>query len=128
MKQLNNEASVRKIIEGLLKSLINSELQRFPKLRKGLNIPEKQGVYIIYNSKGKLVHVGRTQRGKKGLQQRLRNHLRGLSSFTRKYLRGKGNKLRIGYKFKYKVIKNPRERALVEALAVGRLCPKHLGL
>ena len=117
-----------KIIEGLLKSLINSEFHWFPKLRKGLNVPKKQGVYIIYDSKGKVVHVGRTQRGKEGLKQRLRNHLRGLSSFTKGHLNGDGDKLRKGYRFKYIVIENPRQRALVEALVTGRLCPEHLGL
>jgi len=85
-------------------------------------------VYVIYNPKGTVLHVGRTPRAKKGLRQRLNNHLLGQSSFAHKYLKGRGNLLRKGYKFKYLVIKNPRERALVEAFSVGKLCPAHLGL
>lgn len=88
----------------------------------------EQGVYIIYDPKGEVVHVGRSVRGRNGLYQRLRNHLRGNSSFTKQFLNGDGSKLRSGYKYKYKVIPNPRTRALLEALATGRLCPKHLGL
>jgi len=117
-----------KIIEKEFNNVLKAELIAFPQAREPLQAPTDQGVYIIYNPKGEVVHVGRSVRGQNGLYQRLRNHLRGSSSFTRKYLNGDGNKLRLGYKYKYRVIPDPRKRALLEALATGRLCPKHLGL
>ena len=40
------------------------------------------GVYIIYSPNGRVTHVGRTVRGKRGLRQRLNNHLHGASSFV----------------------------------------------
>jgi hypothetical protein len=58
----------------------------------------------------------------------LKDHLHGNSSFTNEYLKGDGSILRRGYMYKYLIILDPRERALVEALAVGTLCPLHLGL
>lgn len=119
-----------KIVENLLKKLIKSRLHEFPK--KGytevVGVPQEQGVYIIYNNQGAVAHVGRTQRGKKGLRQRLGNHLKGQSSFVKNFFDGKSSQLHGRYKFKYLVIKNSRERALVEALAIGKLCPKYLGL
>lgn len=119
-----------KKVENLFIKLIKSRFHEFPK--KGyteiIGVPRGQGVYIIYDNKGAVVHVGRTQRGKNGLRQRLNNHLLGQSSFAENFLDRKGSQLRGRYKFKYLVIKNSRERALVEALAIGKLCPKHLGL
>lgn len=117
-----------KIIEKEFNHLIRAELIKFPQMREPLKAPTEQGVYIIYNPKGDIVHVGRSVRGRNGLYQRLRNHLRGNSSFANQFLNGDGSKLRSGYKYKYRVIPDPRTRALLEALATGRLCPKHLGL
>jgi hypothetical protein len=52
------------------------------------------------------------------------------SSFTLKYkpLKKDGSCLREGYKFRCLVVQSQRQRALLEALAIGRLCPAHLGL
>ena len=118
-------------IEILLNNLLNAKLYLFTDADKKLSssrVPIKQGVYIIYSPTDKVLHVGRTLRGRRGLQQRLRNHLRGQSSFARNYLDGYGIKLCNGYKFRFMVIENARERALLEALATGKLCPEHLGL
>ncbi|MBU1993028.1 GIY-YIG nuclease family protein [Patescibacteria group bacterium] len=119
-----------KKIENLLKRLVKSQFREFPKrgYAESIGVPIEQGVYIIYDYESAVVHVGRTQRGNKGLRQRLNNHLLGQSSFVKRYLKGKGNKLRGSYRFKYLVISDSRERALVEALAIGKLCPSHLGL
>ena len=117
-----------KIIEKEFSHLLRAELIKFPQLRKPLKAPTEQGVYIIYDPKGDIVHVGRSVRGRNGLHQRLKNHLRGQSSFSKNYLKRDGSKLRQGYKFQYLVIPDPRTRALLEALATGKLCPKHLGL
>jgi len=89
--------------------------------------PSKQGVYVI--RKGQVVlHVGRTVGGKNGLRQRLKNHLYGSSSFTNKYLNGKGAVLRKRHTYQFLMVKkNERLRSLLEAYAIGMLCPKHIG-
>jgi hypothetical protein len=85
-------------------------------------------VYIIYKEEV-VLHTGRTLRGKDGLQQRLKNHLHGSSSFTVEYLKGKGATLREGgYTYQYLELGDSRKRALLEAYAIGTLCPEHLGL
>lgn len=100
----------------------------FPQFRQLLNAPSKQGVYIIRKEET-VLHVGRTLRSRNGIHQRLKNHLHGSSSFTNKYLKGKGATLRKdGYTYQYLVLEDPRKRALLEAYAVGTLCPKHIGL
>jgi hypothetical protein len=93
-----------------------------------MDAPDLQGVYVIYNARGKVLHVGRTPKGAKGLHQRLSNHLHGASSFTIKYLEGHGARLRRGGTFRYLVVASPRLRALLEAYAIGSLCPAHLGV
>ncbi len=115
-------------VEELFNTLTNVEASVFPELRGKLNAPDAQGVYVIYDPKGHVVHVGRTPKAKGGIAQRLRNHMSGSSSFKYYYLDGDGSKLRGKFKFRCIAVKNPRIRALLEAYAVGRLCPKHLGL
>ena len=100
----------------------------FPAVGKRLAVPDTHGVYVIYAPRGAVLHVGRTLRGKRGLQQRLNNHLHGASSFTNQYLDGNGTKLRGTHKFTFLEVANARTRALLEAFAVGTLCPKHLGV
>lgn len=100
----------------------------FPQYRQPLETPSKPGVYII-NKEETVLHVGRTLRGKDGIHQRLKNHLHGSSSFTNEYLKGKGAILREdGYTYQYLVLEDSRKRALLEAYAVGTLCPEHIGL
>ena len=100
---------------------------RFPAERQLLDAPHVPGVYVI--RKGRTVlHVGRTTRGKKGLHGRLMSHLHGTSSFTQSYYNGSGEKLRQGHTFQYIEVEDPRQRALLEAYAIGQFCPKHLGL
>ena len=115
-------------IKSLYKKLLSAPLHGFPLPGKPLDSTAEHGVYIIYNAGGSVVHVGRTLRARNGLNQRLQNHLQGNSSFSNMYLNGDGSKLRKGYKYKYLIIKNPRHRAMAEALAAGQLCPKHIGL
>lgn len=116
-----------KQIEKLFRKLGSAPCSYFPQRGQTLDVPSKHGVYVILDPTSTPVHVGRTVKGKKGLIQRLNNHLHGSSSFTDSYLDGKGSKLRGKYRFKYILVSNPRTRALLEAFAVGRLCPKHLG-
>lgn len=123
---MNESKKIKKLFEQLCKN----SLLKFPQngYVEKLDVPDTQGVYIIYNSRKIPVHVGRTVRGRRGLRQRLNQHLLGQSSFTERYLDGKGRVLRNRYWFKYLEVKNDRKRALLEALGVGILCPKHLGL
>lgn len=115
-------------VRKLFKKLIRSQLQAFATARKKLIAADGQGVYVIYNPRGKVLHVGRTPRAKGGIAQRLRNHMLNQSSFTTKYLKGDGSILRDRHKFRCLVVKNPRHRALLEAYAIGCLCPAHIGL
>jgi len=119
-----------KHIELLFKLLISQPKHLFPKPRKRIEVPEKQGVYIIYNPKGKVVYVGITKYGQNGLKNRFKNHLYGMSSFSKTYLKNKGSKLRNGFKYQFIVINdaNDRKRLLLEGLATGKLCPIHIGM
>jgi len=116
-----------KAIKAKLNQLLKSPLLRFPTSGERLKVPHLQGVYIIYDPKGRVAHVGRTVRGKRGLHQRINNHLHGRSSFVINALKGKGAQLRQGFKFRFVSIENSRLRALIEAFAIGQLCPDHLG-
>ena len=115
-------------VKELFKELMSQPLQKFPRQRERLVAPKEQGVYVIYNSREKVVHVGRTYRGKEGLHQRLYNHLQGLSSFTANYLEGRGEELRDEYFYRHLEVQDPRLRALLEAYATGQLCPTYIGL
>jgi hypothetical protein len=115
-------------VKRLLNKLCSQPRRSFPQCGQRLDAPSKPGVYII-RKECTTLHVGRTTRGKDGIHQRLKNHLHGSSSFTNEYLKGKGSTLReAGYTYQYLELENPRKRALLEAYAVGELCPKHIGL
>ncbi len=118
----------QKTVRALFTELTRSPLQTFPVLRGRLHAPDRQGVYVIYDPRGKAAHVGRTPRAKHGIAQRLRDHMSARSSFTIQYLKGDGSKLRGKYKFRCLVVKERRRRALLEAYATGHLCPAHIGL
>jgi len=98
----------------------------FPENGK-VNVSTNQGVYIVYNKKGKVLHVGKTNTAKNGLNQRLLNHLTNHSSFSKGYLKSKGINLRKGGTFRFIEVENSRIRTLLEALTIGMLCPLHLG-
>ena len=119
-----------KIVRTLFTKLVKAELKIFPPPGSRLDASIEHGVYIIYSPPPtrKVVHVGRTYRGSKGLRQRLKNHLHGSSSFTKEYLNGHGRKLRRGYSFRYLIERSARRRALLEAYASRCLCPAHLGV
>ena len=117
-----------KRVELLFGRLARDTLTAFPPHMRAVDAPAKPGVYVIYDPAGAVVHVGRTPRGKGGIRQRLRDHLVNRSSFTRQHLNGEGRRLRDGYTFRYVGVEDARERALLEAYAIGCLCPAHLGL
>ena len=114
-------------VKNLFDRLNSASTTAFPEAHKPLRVPEKHGNYIIISPGGGIVSVGRTTRGKHGLRGRLKNHLAGQSSFSRKHLGGKGSSLRSKYSYKYVCEADPRLRALLEALATGILCPEYLG-
>lgn len=120
--------SEKQEVKRVFDELCSQPKRSFPQYRQTLDAPSKPGVYII--RKGETVlHIGRTLRGRNGLHQRLRNHLHGSSSFTDHYLRGKGATLRErGYTYQYLELEDSRKRALLEAYAIGTLCPEHIGL
>jgi hypothetical protein len=118
--------------------LIHSRLDKFPASRQRLNVTDKRGVYVIYGPRGEVLHVGGTPRGQRGIFQRLSNHLHGQSSFTNKsqFLKKHGGRtlkdrytyVREHCKYRCLAINNERLRVLVEAYAIGHLCPDHIGL
>jgi hypothetical protein len=119
--------SERGRIAKLLNRLHSQPLKRFPAARERLDAPDSQGVYIIRDPKRRVLHVGRTLRGKKGLRQRLKNHLGAASSFVIAHLGGNGKRLRNGYTYQYLEISGSRDRILLEYAATVWHCPKHLG-
>ncbi len=114
-------------IASLFRRLLRAPKHAFPKSNEKLEAPEQLGVYIIYDRKDRVLHVGSTPRAKKGIAQRLRDHLCNRSSFTTNFLSGDGERLRHGCKFRYLEVEVGRNRALLEALTIGRLCPAHIG-
>ena len=115
-------------IELLFNLLIETTPIIFPQQREKLEAPNGKGVYIIQSKKGTVLHVGNTPRAKYGISQRLKNHMAGSSSFTKVSFDGDGSVLRGSYKFKYLIVNDARQRVLLEAYAIGRLCPKHIGI
>lgn len=127
-KEVYMPSNERIEIEQLFEKLCKQVRHPFPQKRQPTDAPTDQGVYIIREG-DVILHVGRTLRGKEGLQQRIKNHLSGSSSFSKNYLKVNGVNLREGkYLYQYLVVNDPRKRALLEAYAVGMLCPEHLGL
>lgn len=114
--------------EMLFENLLKHSKHSFPAPRQPLKAPTTHGVYIIRKDDD-ILHVGRTIRGKKGLHQRLNNHLRGSSSFTKVFLLGNGSKLRDqNHTYQYLKVPDSRIRAILEALTIGKLCPQHIGV
>jgi hypothetical protein len=111
----------------LFEELIRAPLIPFPLANAPLDAPVERGVYVIYDPKGVPQHVGATPKARNGIRQGLENHLWGLSAFTRACFAHDGSKLRNGYQFRYLIVTEPRERALLECYAIGHLCPSHVG-
>lgn len=114
-----------KIME-LYNQLVDSPQYDFPSNGK-IEISNKQGIYIVYNDNNEALHVGKTNGAKNGLNQRLLNHVRNQSSFSKLYMQKENIALRAWGKFKFIEIESARERSLLEALTAGLLCPAHIG-
>jgi hypothetical protein len=74
-----------------------------------------------------VLHVGNTPSGKKGLNQKLYNHISNTSSLSKGYLLSNGIALREGCEFKFLEVENLRMRAFLQAYSIGMLCPAHIG-
>jgi len=114
-------------VRALVEELLRAPRRRFVS-RRELDAPAQHGVYAILGPRGRVHHVGRTTRAKEGIRQRLLDHIGGRSSFLRLHLCGEPARLLEGFRYSYVVIESDRLRALLEHLAVGTLCPAHLGL
>ena len=126
-----------KAVKALFAKLKRAQLQTFPEHRQKLDTPVRRGVYVIYSPRGqKAFHVGSTPTARGGIKQRLRGYMghktgkRAYSSFVKYYppLGGAGSKLRGKYRFGYLEVDCARQRTLLEAYAIGHLCPAHLGV
>jgi len=115
----------RNKITGLYDKIIVSELLKFPRTGK-ICSSSKLGVYIIYQGSHKVLYVGNTPRGKNGLNQRLYNHITGSSSFSKNYLKHHNIDLRKVGKYRHIEVVDPKERAYLEALTIGNLCPDYI--
>ena len=118
----------RSVIRKLYGRLVKAKQHPFPKPGERIEAPAVPGVYLIFSPGGRVYHVGRTTRGKRGLAQRLADHMAGRSSFTIKVFGGEGSRLRRRWSFSYLEVADGRDRALLEALAIGTLCPVHIGV
>ncbi len=114
-------------VRALVALLRRARRYPFPKTGRALACPPRHGVYLILDPTRRVAHVGRTTRTRAGLRDRLRAHLAGRSSFVLKYLKDRPALLRRGYSYCWVEVPDPRLRALVEALATGALCPRHVG-
>jgi hypothetical protein len=114
------------IIEGLFEKLTSSNFYMFP-IKGKINVSDRHGVYIIYNPQNEVLHVGNTPSARKGLNQRLYNHISSTGVFYEKYLKPNKIKMRGTHKFKYLEVGDVRQRALLEAYSAGKLCPLHFG-
>jgi hypothetical protein len=118
--------------------LKHAPIHYFPQSGARIAATDKRGVYVIYSPRGKVLHVGATPRGRRGIAQRLFDHLRGQSSFTRnsqwlkKHAGPKLNRrcayVRKRCTYQCLAVKDERLRALLETYAIGHLCPDHIGL
>ena len=57
------------IIKKLYARLLNVRPTPFPLAGERLDVTPKHGVYIIFSPRSRVLHVGRTLLGKKGLRQ-----------------------------------------------------------
>lgn len=126
VKKPNYNPKESQTIKKLFENLISTNFHFFPTKGK-IKVTDNHGVYIIYNSDNVVLHVGNTPSGRKGLNQRLYNHISSTGVFYKKYLQPYEIKMRGTHKFRYLEVEDPRHRALLESFAIGSLCPVHLG-
>jgi hypothetical protein len=108
-------------IKTLFDQLVSAPLNDFPDRYTKFDAPPELGVYVIFSPLLEVLYVGRTTRTQYpgvsggGLRRRLKTQRQKIG-------------FEPGSKFRYLIVIDARERALLEAYAIGFLCPKHLGL
>lgn len=114
---------------GKVKELLACESLSFRSVTS-TKVPEKPGVYIIFNDRGEVIYVGRT----KNLRRRLlgdhrRGNVRG-SQFRKALMQNYGFKSEEQVNnyvdqctFKFKEIEDPQERIRLEHFATAILAP-----
>jgi hypothetical protein len=106
---MKRERRERRAVETLFKELVGAPRKKFPRSAVELNASRRRGLYVIYDRRGRVAHVGRTPKAKDGIVQRLRNHMRGQSSFVAHHLKGDGSRLwRDKFEFRWIVVRGGR--------------------
>jgi excinuclease UvrABC nuclease subunit len=116
-----------KKIKKLFKKLCKSEGVLVPKEGR-IELPETEGVYLLLNKKDEVLLVGKTEGGKGGLRSRINSQLFGASPFRKMYLLPSGTDIRKKHYVHCLAIESERDRILVEAYAMGKLCPEFIGM
>jgi hypothetical protein len=75
-------------VKAKLAQLLHSPMVSFHPGRERLGVPDLHGVYVIYDPKGRVAHVGRPVRGKRGLYQ---SSTTTYKAFVIQSLEGKGS-------------------------------------
>lgn len=125
---MSNPITEREGVEALRVELDNRPCLPFASWCTHKKATSSQGVYLIRDEDGAVLHVGRTVSGKNGLTQRLGNHYNGRSTFVKKYLNGDVKRLRNNFQYQLIEVHDDRIRALLEYQAIAWYCPAHLGL
>lgn len=108
-------------IRALFEKLQSAPVKRYPRPGESLGAPQLPGVYIVYGIGRKVRYVG-LARGRGGLRSRLATHIRS-HWHEAKY----GRNFKIHGKFRWLVVEDERQCALLECYAAGCLCPAFIG-
>jgi hypothetical protein len=115
---------------GKVKELLNSKSLSFKNVASS-EVPDRPGVYAIFDERGRVIYVGRTRNLRRRL---LRDHRRGNvrgSQFRKALMQNYGltdeeqiNSHVDQFTFKFKEVYDPEERIRLEHLATAVLAPK----
>ena len=115
---------------GKVKELLASKSLSFKNVASG-DVPDRAGVYVIFNEEGRVIYVGRTRNLRRLL---LGDHRRGNvrdSQFRKALMQNYGlageeqiNSYVNQFTFKFKVVDDPEERIRLEHFATAVLAPK----
>jgi excinuclease UvrABC nuclease subunit len=115
---------------GKVKELLNSKSLSFKNVASS-EVPDRPGVYAIFDERGRVIYVGRTRNLRRRL---LRDHRRGNvrgSQFRKALMQNYGltdeeqiNSHVDQFTFKFKEVDNPEERIRLEHFATAVLAPK----
>jgi len=115
---------------GKVKELLNSKSLSFKNVVSS-EVPDRPGVYAIFDERGRVIYVGRTRNLRRRL---LRDHRRGNvrgSQFRKALMQNYGltdeeqiNSHVDQFTFKFKEVYDPEERIRLEHFATAVLAPK----